>query len=104
VLVTTNGSIRTASVLRVFRTATGEGYPVGLINTPAPGYWVQWCREGSRRERILDVKWQDGRREIDRDTEIAVDILCEYLANALDALQDSRIVGSSGDGSLPEPR
>src|SRR5262252_217036 len=41
-------------------------------------------------ERTLDVKWHDGRREIDRDTEIAIDILCEYIANALDGLQESQ--------------
>jgi UDP-GlcNAc:undecaprenyl-phosphate GlcNAc-1-phosphate transferase len=46
---------------------------------------------GKNPERMLDVKWQDGRAELDRDTEIAIDILCEYIANALDALQeDSR--------------
>ena len=41
-------------------------------------------------ERALDVKWHDGRREIDRDTEIAIDILCEYIANALDGLHESQ--------------
>jgi len=45
---------------------------------------------GKASDRYLDVIWRDGRREIDRDTEIAVDILCEYIANALDALQESR--------------
>jgi UDP-GlcNAc:undecaprenyl-phosphate GlcNAc-1-phosphate transferase len=31
----------------------------------------------------LELRWRDGRREIDRDTEIAVDIFCEHLADAL---------------------
>jgi len=43
---------------------------------------------GKNPERTLDVVWQDGRIELDRDTEIAIDILCEYIANALDALQE----------------
>jgi hypothetical protein len=53
-------------------------------------------------ERFLDVTWQDGRSEIDRDTEIAVDILCEYIANALDALHDSRPLRASSTGSVPQ--
>jgi UDP-GlcNAc:undecaprenyl-phosphate/decaprenyl-phosphate GlcNAc-1-phosphate transferase len=43
---------------------------------------------GKNPERTLDVTWHDGRAELDRDTEIAIDILCEYIANALDALQE----------------
>jgi UDP-GlcNAc:undecaprenyl-phosphate GlcNAc-1-phosphate transferase len=31
----------------------------------------------------LEIGWRDGRREIDRDTEIAVDIFCEHLADAI---------------------
>jgi hypothetical protein len=31
----------------------------------------------------LELGWRDGRREIDRDTEIAVDIFCEHLSDAL---------------------
>jgi UDP-GlcNAc:undecaprenyl-phosphate GlcNAc-1-phosphate transferase len=31
----------------------------------------------------LELGWRDGRRAIDRDTEIAVDIFCEHLADAL---------------------
>jgi UDP-GlcNAc:undecaprenyl-phosphate GlcNAc-1-phosphate transferase len=45
---------------------------------------------GRATERLLEVTWRDGRRGVDRDTEIAVDILCEYIANALDTLQESR--------------
>src|SRR5450432_254628 len=30
----------------------------------------------------LEIGWRDGRREIDRDVEIAVDIFCEHLADA----------------------
>jgi len=31
----------------------------------------------------LELAWRDGRKEMDRDTEIAVDIFCEFLAEAL---------------------
>jgi UDP-GlcNAc:undecaprenyl-phosphate/decaprenyl-phosphate GlcNAc-1-phosphate transferase len=31
----------------------------------------------------LELGWRDGRKSIDRDTEIAVDIFCEHLADAL---------------------
>jgi UDP-GlcNAc:undecaprenyl-phosphate GlcNAc-1-phosphate transferase len=31
----------------------------------------------------LEISWKDGRREIGRDTEIAVEIFCEHLADAL---------------------
>ena len=48
------------------------------------------------------MKWRDGRREIDRDTEIAVEILCEYIANALDALQEGRPFRASSTGSVPQ--
>jgi UDP-GlcNAc:undecaprenyl-phosphate GlcNAc-1-phosphate transferase len=34
-------------------------------------------------ECSLELGWRDGRREIDRDTEIAVDIFCEHLADAV---------------------
>jgi UDP-GlcNAc:undecaprenyl-phosphate GlcNAc-1-phosphate transferase len=39
------------------------------------------------KERVLELAWRDGRREIDRDTEIAVDIFCEHLAEAFDILK-----------------
>jgi hypothetical protein len=33
---------------------------------------------------VLELAWADGRREIDRDTEIAIDIFCEYLGEAIE--------------------
>jgi UDP-GlcNAc:undecaprenyl-phosphate GlcNAc-1-phosphate transferase len=35
-------------------------------------------------ENTLELGWLDGRREVDRDTEIAVDIFCESLADAFE--------------------
>jgi UDP-GlcNAc:undecaprenyl-phosphate/decaprenyl-phosphate GlcNAc-1-phosphate transferase len=55
---------------------------------------------GRTPERTLDVTWHDGRGELDRDTEIAVDILCEYIANALDTLlEDNRPARAFGPRS-----
>jgi len=42
---------------------------------------------GSSSERVLELFWTDGRREIDRDTEIAIDMLCEHLGDAFDLLK-----------------
>jgi UDP-GlcNAc:undecaprenyl-phosphate GlcNAc-1-phosphate transferase len=35
-------------------------------------------------ERSLELVWLDGRTEIDRDTEIAAEVFCEHLGEALD--------------------
>jgi UDP-GlcNAc:undecaprenyl-phosphate GlcNAc-1-phosphate transferase len=43
---------------------------------------------GKKAEQVLEIFWRDGRREVDRDTEIAVDILCEYLGDAFAAVKD----------------
>jgi UDP-GlcNAc:undecaprenyl-phosphate GlcNAc-1-phosphate transferase len=47
---------------------------------PVPG--------GKTTEQILELFWRDGRREVDRDTEIAVEILCEYLGDAFEVVKD----------------
>ena len=40
-------------------------------------------------ERTLDLGWDDGRREMDRDTEIAIDVFCEYLGEGLDSVRET---------------
>jgi UDP-GlcNAc:undecaprenyl-phosphate GlcNAc-1-phosphate transferase len=40
-------------------------------------------------EHMLELGWLDGRREIDRDTEIAVDIFCESLADAFENVKSA---------------
>jgi UDP-GlcNAc:undecaprenyl-phosphate GlcNAc-1-phosphate transferase len=40
---------------------------------------------------MLELGWRDGRREIDRDVEIAVDIFCEHLADALARVSTSAL-------------
>jgi UDP-GlcNAc:undecaprenyl-phosphate/decaprenyl-phosphate GlcNAc-1-phosphate transferase len=44
---------------------------------------------GGKIERSLELGWTDGRQEIDRDTEIAIDIFCEYLGDALELLRSA---------------
>jgi hypothetical protein len=51
----------------------------------AEAYRGRFVVPGGKAERTLELGWTDGRQEIDRDTEIAVDIFCEYLGDALDA-------------------
>jgi UDP-GlcNAc:undecaprenyl-phosphate GlcNAc-1-phosphate transferase len=61
----------------------------GLENPPAAGqlFRAQFSVPGAKPlERVLELAWSDERKEIDRDTEIAVDIFCEYLADAIDAI------------------
>jgi len=48
---------------------------------------VRFVVPGSKgTERVLVLAWPDGRREVDRDTEIAIDIFCEHLGDALELL------------------
>jgi UDP-GlcNAc:undecaprenyl-phosphate GlcNAc-1-phosphate transferase len=42
---------------------------------------------GRTADRVLELAWTDGRREIDRDTEIAIDIFCEYLGEAIELVR-----------------
>jgi UDP-GlcNAc:undecaprenyl-phosphate GlcNAc-1-phosphate transferase len=44
---------------------------------------IPGSRDGAR---TLELGWSDGRQEIGRDTEIAAEIFCEHLAEALDFL------------------
>jgi UDP-GlcNAc:undecaprenyl-phosphate/decaprenyl-phosphate GlcNAc-1-phosphate transferase len=59
---------------------TGSNVFRAQFVVPVPG--------GKATEQLLELVWCDGRREIDRDTEIAVDILCEYLGDAFEAVKD----------------
>ncbi|HSZ83452.1 MAG TPA: MraY family glycosyltransferase [Polyangia bacterium] len=49
----------------------------------------------------LELGWRDGRREIDRDTEIAVDLFCEHLAEALERLKSLK--SSPRSATRPAP-
>ena len=51
------------------------------------GQFVVPVRGGKNAEQTLELFWRDGRREVDRDTEIAIDILCEYLGDAFELIK-----------------
>jgi UDP-GlcNAc:undecaprenyl-phosphate GlcNAc-1-phosphate transferase len=66
--------------------------PVTFNHSSAPGddaaaslFRFRFNVPGAKADvRSLELGWADGRREIDRDTEIAVEIFCEHLGEALD--------------------
>jgi hypothetical protein len=67
-------------------TDSTEGFSHGFeADTESPDT-VRFVVPGGKSDRVLEMAWQDGRREVDRDTEIAIDIFCEYLGDALDLL------------------
>jgi hypothetical protein len=49
-------------------------------------------------ERVLSLGWVDGRDGLDRDTEIAAEVFCEHLGEALDSVKGSTAL------RLPVPR
>jgi hypothetical protein len=59
-------------------------------------FWFPFSVPGSDRsaERTLNLGWTDGRTQIDRDTEIAIEIFCEYLGDALDLLRPATTSGT----------
>jgi UDP-GlcNAc:undecaprenyl-phosphate/decaprenyl-phosphate GlcNAc-1-phosphate transferase len=52
-------------------------------------------------ESLLELRWADGRREIDRDVEIAVDIFCDHLADALEAVREGKSLRRPANGRGP---
>jgi UDP-GlcNAc:undecaprenyl-phosphate GlcNAc-1-phosphate transferase len=64
-------------------------------SAPSP-FRFEFVVPGSKAaDRILVLGWSDGRTAIDRDTEIAAEIFCEHLGEALD------IVKSVAEAPLP---
>jgi hypothetical protein len=62
-------------------------------------FFVPGSRSG---ERTLELGWADGRPEVDRDTEIAIDIFCEYLGEALEASRQTNVgAGLRSRGAAP---
>jgi UDP-GlcNAc:undecaprenyl-phosphate GlcNAc-1-phosphate transferase len=52
-------------------------------------------------ERTLELVWLDGRTEIDRDTEIAAEIFCEHLGEALDLVRTATAPRIAASRPLP---
>ena len=52
---------------------------------------------GERREGgTVELGWTDGRRELERDTEIAVELACEHVLAALNRIEVTRGAGATG--------
>jgi hypothetical protein len=56
---------------------------------------------GKTSERVLELFWSDGRREIDRDTEIAIDMLCEFMGDAFELLKTVPVAGRATPDIAP---
>ncbi len=70
-----------------------------------PGPKLFCARYGLLPERpgdaYIELGWDDGRLSIDRDTEIAIELLCDHLSTALERMQGepsllSRVVNLRG--------
>jgi UDP-GlcNAc:undecaprenyl-phosphate/decaprenyl-phosphate GlcNAc-1-phosphate transferase len=69
----------------------------------ADTFWSQFSVPSSKGlNSLLEVGWTDGRSEIDRDTEIAVDIFCEYLGEALDLASVPSVLARARTGAEPQ--
>jgi UDP-GlcNAc:undecaprenyl-phosphate GlcNAc-1-phosphate transferase len=72
------------------------------VETPIPLFRFRFAVPGSKAaERFLELGWADGRQEVDRDTEIAVDIFCEYLGEAMELTRS--VAGPLASGAAPRP-
>jgi hypothetical protein len=65
----------------------------------------RWSRfsvpTGKSSSCVLELCWADGLSEIDRDTEIAVEIFCEYLGDALDLVRPVAAIARSRSSVEP---
>jgi len=97
-----------------FRIVTGSpdaaqwAFAQGLEDPPAVGrlFRAQFSVPGGSKplERVLELGWNDDRKEIDRDTEIAIDIFCEYLADTIDEIGGmASATAESTSTSAPRP-
>jgi hypothetical protein len=64
-----------------YRASVGDDGAADLLRARFP---VVAARPASA---VLELAWADGRESIDRDTEIAVELLCGHLAQALDRIE-----------------
>jgi UDP-GlcNAc:undecaprenyl-phosphate GlcNAc-1-phosphate transferase len=95
-IVVQTAGIFTATGVRLQVEARGgeDGTPPaafahGFDGTSAEVFTASFAVPGGGRtaDRVLELAWSDGRQEIDRDTEIAIDIFCEYLGEAIELVK-----------------
>lgn len=65
------------------RTEFSEGFDAGAPELLRARYGLVLERPD---EDVLELGWADGRQGVDRDTEIAVELLCEHLSTAVERL------------------
>jgi UDP-GlcNAc:undecaprenyl-phosphate GlcNAc-1-phosphate transferase len=58
---------------------------------------------GKGPDRILELGWNDGRRQVDRDTEVAVGVFCDFLASGLEAVKAPQ-ARAARRAAVKEPR
>jgi UDP-GlcNAc:undecaprenyl-phosphate/decaprenyl-phosphate GlcNAc-1-phosphate transferase len=88
-------SLRTRSTFEsdTAPSATSMSHEVGADSDSAVVFRAQFSVPcGKRRECLLEFRWTDGRGEVDRDTEIAIEVFCEYLGSAIDSTPNLRVV------------
>jgi UDP-GlcNAc:undecaprenyl-phosphate GlcNAc-1-phosphate transferase len=75
------GTVFGASMVRVGPAPAFSHEPEQTDIGPEQPFEARFAVPGS--SVTLELAWRDGRSEIDRDTEIAIDIFCEHLGEAL---------------------
>jgi len=76
-------------------TETPTTFSHGIAEETAETFRWQFVVPGSKGpDRVLELGWNDGRRQIDRDTEIAVGVFCEFLASGIEAAKEPKSVVS----------
>ncbi len=110
IVVETAGVFTAAGVRLQIETAPGEeGTPPAALShgfdtaPEAALFTMRFAVPGGGRtaDRVLELGWADGRRGIDRDTEIAIDIFCEYLGEAIELAKAPATVGLRARSGSP---
>jgi UDP-GlcNAc:undecaprenyl-phosphate GlcNAc-1-phosphate transferase len=90
-----------------------ESVPASEVDTPttfshgigdetSETFRYQFIVPGSKGpDRTLELGWNDGRRQIDRDTEIAVGVFCEFLATGLESAKPEAVATRRASGTEP---
>jgi UDP-GlcNAc:undecaprenyl-phosphate GlcNAc-1-phosphate transferase len=66
---------------------TASARYAGSLVESAAGFSMKLSLQGASADKTLEVVWSDGRTSIDRDTEIAVERLCQYIDGTLKRIE-----------------
>jgi UDP-GlcNAc:undecaprenyl-phosphate GlcNAc-1-phosphate transferase len=108
IVVETSGVFGAISARLVLEIPTGEAetpttFSHGIGDETADTFRWQFVVPGSKGpDRVLELGWNDGRRQVDRDTEIAVGVFCAFLATGLEAVKEPKgVVARRPAGTEP---